>query len=193
MKKINLLLVGVLAGTLAFAGERDESPKSAAGIAVLKKGETSYKLIYKSELASNVSVSIYNSNHERVFSETIRNSDGFMRPYNFSSLGEGEYTIKVDNGSNWMTRKIRYTGGRVELLAHLIHMKNGKYLLTVPNQKGEKLTVRIINEQGEIINRYTSDVDGDFAQVFDVSHVKEPVVFEVTNQLGESIILKKNI
>ena len=96
MKKITMLMLSVLVSTLTFAGRRDDAPKSTAGIAVVKRDVNAYKLIYKSAEKSDVSVQIYNEKNVLIFSEVIRKSDGFIRPYNFESLGQGEYTIKVD-------------------------------------------------------------------------------------------------
>jgi hypothetical protein len=189
MKKSYLLLAGVLVGSLAFAGGRDESPKTSSGMAVVKKGTASYKLIYKSEQASDVKVKIFNAKNDLVFSETIKNSDGFIRPYDFGKLGEGEYTIKIDNGSNWLMEKVKYEASQPELLAHLTKLSGGKILLSVPGYGDDKLTINVLNELGETINHYTNRVSGDFAEVFDVSQVAGPVSFEISNQRGASTIL----
>ena len=119
MKKNYLLLAGMLVSSLAFGGRRGEGPKGSSGIAIVKKSATSYKLFYKSELASDVKVKIFNAENDLVFAETIKNSSGFIRPYDFARVGEGEYTIRVDNGSNLMTEKFQYQSGRSELVAHL--------------------------------------------------------------------------
>ncbi len=191
MKKVYLLLAGVLMSSFAFAGVRDEGPKSSSGMAVIRKGATSYKLIYKSELASDVKVKIFNERNDLVFAETIRNSDGFMRPYDFAKLGEGEYTIKVDNGSNGLTEKVHYQHGGTQLVAHLTKVAEGKLLLTVPGRREDKLTINVMNDQGDRIGRFESTVSGDFARVFDVRQISGPVSFEITNQSGRSTILKK--
>src|SRR6478735_4944660 len=103
MKKIYFMMAVVAITTISFAREAAaKSPKALAGIAVIRSSATSYKLIYKSELQSDVKVEIYDSRNQIVFSETIKMSDGFARPYNFGSLNDGKYTIRVDNGSNWL-------------------------------------------------------------------------------------------
>jgi hypothetical protein len=191
MKKIHLLLAGVLVSSLAFASGPDDGPKTSSGMAVVRKSETSYKLIYKSELASDVKVKIFNEKNDLVFAETIKNSDGFIRPYNFAKLGEGEYTIKIDNGSNWLTEKVQYLSGKHDLVAHLTKLEEGKFLLSVPGYGEDKLNITVLNDQGETINRYDCKVSGDFAEVFDVSRVSGPVSFEITNKQGASTILKK--
>src|SRR5262245_31057192 len=101
MKKIAITLVCVLVSALTFALGEDD-PKSASGMIVVKADENSYKLIYKSEEKSDVKVQIFDEANKLVFSETIKHSDGFSRPYNFRRMDEGKYTIRLDNGSNWL-------------------------------------------------------------------------------------------
>jgi hypothetical protein len=189
MKKNYLLLAGVLVCALAFAGGRDESPKASSGMAVVRKGISSYKLIYKSEQASDVKVKIYNEKNVLVFSETIRNSNGFIRPYDFWKLGEGEYTIKLDNGTGWLMEKVKYESGQQELLAHLTKLNDGRILLSVPGYGEDRLSINVLNSLGETIHHYENKVSGDFAEVFNVSHVSGPVSFEITNQRGVSTTL----
>ena len=133
MKKISLLLAGVMVSTLALASG-PESPKSNSGMAVVKTNATSYKLIYKGDLASNVKVKIYDGKNQLVFSETIKKSSGFARPYNFSSLADGEYTIRIDNGSKWLTETVDYRNSDAKSTAHLTSLKNGRFLLTDHHQ-----------------------------------------------------------
>lgn len=189
MKKNYLLLAGVLVSSLAFAGGRDESPKTSSGMAVVKRGISSYKLIYKSELASDVKVKIFNAKNDLVFSETIRNSNGFIRPYDFGKLGEGEYTIRLDNGSNWLMETVKYVAGQPELLAHLTKLNDGRILLSVPGYGEDRLSINVLNSLGETIHHYENKVSGDFAEVFNVSLVEGPVSIEVSNQRGVSTIL----
>lgn len=191
MKKITLLLAGVLVSAFAFAGRPGESPKSVSGMAVVKSNATSYKLIYKSEFASDVKVQIFDQKNALVFSETIRKSNGFARPYNFESLAEGEYTIRINNGSSWLTETVDYRAGRVEKLAHLVPLKDGRYLLTVAGKGEDELTVRIFDKEGETIYSKINKVEGDFGQIYNLGHLSGPFSFEVTGSNGASKVLSK--
>jgi len=186
-----MLLAGVLVSTVVFAGRRAEAPRGASGMAVVKSATASYKLIYKAELASDIKVEILDANNELVFSETIKHSNGFARPYNFASLAEGEYTIRIDNGSNWLSEKVNYQSGRVEKLANLISLKDGRYLLTVPGQGEDALTVRIYNDEGDTLYSSTDQVTGDFGKIYNLSHVNGPFSFEVVGSSGASKILSR--
>jgi hypothetical protein len=185
MKKIYFMLAMMAFTSVSFAREATKkSHKALAGIAVLRSSATSYKLIYKSELQSDVKVEIYDSRNVIVFTETIKNSDGFARPYNFASLSDGKYTIRVDNGSNWLTETVEYAGGKVEKLAHLTTLNDGRYLLSVPGSGMQKLSVNIFEESGRLIYHSKQEVSGDFAQVYKLNDVSGALLFEITDGDG---------
>jgi hypothetical protein len=183
MKKISLLLAGVLFSSFAIAGGPDE-PKAKSGIAVVRKNATLYKLFYKSELATDVKIEIINDRNEVIFKETIVHTDGFIRPYNFADLGEGQYTIKVDNGSNWLTERVSYRSEKLDNLTHLVALEGNKYLLTVPGQGSDNLTVRIFDQQGKPVYDDTSIVEGNFAKVYNLGKMQGPFSFEVSGKGG---------
>ncbi|HWA33047.1 MAG TPA: hypothetical protein VG737_02905 [Cyclobacteriaceae bacterium] len=185
MKKIYFILALAAITSVSLSGEAyPKSPKTLAGIAVIRSSATSYKLIYKSELQSDVKVEIYDSRNQVVFSEVIKMSDGFARPYNFGSLNDGKYTIRVDNGSNWLTETVQYEAGRIEKLAHLTTLDNGRYLLSVPGSRDQVLSVKIFEESGKLIYRKKQRVAGDFAQVYKLNDVAGTLLFEVTDEAG---------
>lgn len=193
MKKIiTVVLVGVLVSSLTYAGGRDAGPKSVSGMAVVKRDASSYKIIYKSEEASDVKVQIFDAKSKLVFSETIKHSDGFSRPYNFGNLAEGAYTFKLDNGTNWLTETVDYhvQAAKAEKLAHITRLETGKYLLSVIGRGEDRIKVSILDEQGSVIHKDSQAVYGDFAQVYDLSQVKGPFSFEITDKSGASVVLK---
>src|ERR1700748_696814 len=118
MKKIITLTLSltVLSCTVMFANGTDDGKKSSAsasGAAVIKNGESTFRVIYKSEKESDVRVTIFNAKDELVYSEKVNNTDGFTRPYNFESLSEGDYTFSIEDGSTKQLEKISYRAPRV--------------------------------------------------------------------------------
>ncbi len=188
MKKITLLLVGVLATSMTFAGDKKDDSKSASGMAVVHSNFSSYKLIYKSEEVTDIKVKIFNSNNEEIFSEVIKKSSGFARPYNFDNLPEGVYTIRIDNGSNWLTETIDYRPSQIDKNAHVVSLKDGKYLLSLvgQNESPEKFEVDIFNDKGERLHSETISVSGNFAQLFNLKDMNGPFSFEITGKNGGS-------
>ena len=102
------MVVGVLVSVTMFASEIN-NPSTASGVAVIRKtGTSTYNLIYKALLTTNVKVAIYDVKDQLVFSETLRKTNGFARPYNFDGLAEGEYTIRVSDADREHVEKVSY-------------------------------------------------------------------------------------
>ncbi|NOT74020.1 MAG: hypothetical protein HOP08_03760 [Cyclobacteriaceae bacterium] len=191
MKKVSLLMLGILVSSLTFAARRNDTPKTTSGIAVIRNSESSYKLFYRSEEASDVKVEIINSDDKVVFSEVIKMSNGFIRPYNFANLAEGTYTIKLDNGSNWLTETVEYRTGKIQKLAHVVSLKDGKFLFTLAGQGAEKFDLSIFNDKGEKIYSEPTAVSGDVARLFDLKDIQGPVSFEVMDRKGVAATIVK--
>src|SRR5262245_60322404 len=78
----------------------------ATTVSVKEAGKANvYNIEYASTQKGKVEVSILNSKNETIYSEVISNLSSFVRPYNFSSLAEGEYTIAIkdENGTHTQT------------------------------------------------------------------------------------------
>jgi len=172
-----------------FAGGAIESPKSSSGIAVMHgSGNSLFKVYYKSAEAANVKVSILNEKNQEVFSETIRKVDGFVRPYNFQNLPEGEYTIRIEDGTQVQAEKVSYTSGKLEKLIQLRKMtsEEGKFLLTASGQGKEQITVNIYDDTNKVIYTESTWIENTFAQVYNLSKVKGSVAFEIVHDNGST-------
>src|SRR5688572_10299134 len=107
MKKILMMVMVIMIASGAAIARRLEVAEISANASVVKSGST-FKLSYTRSELSSVKVSIYNDNHDLVFTETIRKISSFIRPYNFSDLPEGEYTIEVSDGTSSVTKTVTY-------------------------------------------------------------------------------------
>lgn len=183
MKKITLVAAGVLVAACAFAGVY-EPPKGSTGMAVVRSDESSFKLYYKAEEKTNVKVQIFNDEQKLVFSEVITQSNGFSRPYNFGNLREGDYTIRVDNGSNWLSETITYKIGSEEEPVQVVKIDKGRYMVTLAGGEDEVIAVRILNDKGDVLYEGSQKVDGAFAQVYNLGKFSGPFAFEVSGKNG---------
>ena len=130
MKKTLSTLVVLLAiGSLAFASG---SPGTETGIAVVKNGAT-YKLYYNGLQQMDVTISIRDASDRVVFREVLKKVDGFVRPYNFSHLSGGDYTIEIKNSNGLRTEKIRYEKTDETKFARVVKVSDSdrKYLLMI--------------------------------------------------------------
>src|SRR5689334_12678949 len=92
MKKILSLVVVLIA--IGQVSAKGIEPKSPVGISVIKQGAI-VKLFYRGEQSGKVKVTIFNEKGDVIYREILANTEQFMRPYNFSSLPEGAYTIEL--------------------------------------------------------------------------------------------------
>lgn len=190
MKKLSVLLAGVLFCTLVFAGGTDDLKSTAvSSIAVTKaSGSTIVKLYYKSEVAGNVGVTIFNDAGKEVFKESLSKTKGFIRPYNFETLPEGEYTVEINDGNGKMVEKVLYAEDQIQKLINVRKLKDGdRYMITVNSQKREDLTILISDSNDNLVYREAVTVEGDFGKIYNIKNLKNFSI-EVIDSQG---VLKK--
>ncbi len=178
------MVASVLFSTVMFAGGINDP--SVSGVVVLnKEGSSTYQLIYKPALATNVSVAIFDANDQLVFSETLRKTEGFSRPYNFAGLAEGDYSINVRDITGEQIEKVNYRGGKVERLVNVLKLNDtDKYLLTIAGKGEERFSLKIYDAAGKLIHDETNMIYNSFGQVYDLSKVTGSVTFEVADKTG---------
>lgn len=183
-KTLSILAALTIFSTALFANNID-NPNAATGMAIMKNG-TTVKLFYKGTKQADVKVSIYNAANTLVYSETIKNVDGFVRPYNFTNLEEGEYSIELLGENGRQVERVIYKLGKVEKLANVMHVTGeaNKYILSVANKGQDVLTIKIYGDKGVLLYSKTENVDGDFAQVYNLDKYNGGVTFEVSDSKG---------
>jgi len=190
MKKLLALVFALIAIGHVYANEFE--PKSPVGIAVVKSGDI-VKLFYRGEQTGKVKVTIYNAKGHAVFVETMNKTEHFMRPYNFSSLPEGDYTFELTDAKGIRFQKVTHsyspntssTYTRPGHLSRLNRFEN-KYLLTVPNRGRESLSVKIFDDRNTLLYEGTEVMDGDFAKVYNLNGIEGEHTFEIVDQSGKA-------
>jgi hypothetical protein len=175
MKKIYSLVAGVLLCTLVSAhGTKSPKPTSTSSVAVTHAaGSSLVKLYYKAEKSGTVQVSILNERNEIVFNETLKKIEYFVRPYNFTQLPEGEYTLIVNDESGKSVEKVSYKNEKVEKLIHVVKLiEEDKYMLTVSSAKPQDVFIYIFDENGILVHNEIQSISKDFAQVYNLKDVK---------------------
>jgi hypothetical protein len=180
-KTLSVLAVLMVVSSVVFA-RRLETPGAAPSAAIVKSGST-FKVYYKGSEQADVKVSIWDATDHLVFSETLRKVDGFVRPYNFSSLPEGEYTIKISDKFGRQIEKITYKKEKSEPLAHLLKVggSEAKYLLTVSNKEENGVTVRIYDSANNVIYNKKETVTSDFAKIYNLEGIGGEFTFVVSD------------
>jgi hypothetical protein len=188
MKSKLLIAVGVLLCTGVFAGGIKDP---VTGFAIVNKAGTStYKLFYTNSESQNVKVSILDTNGKTVFSEKISNVEGFVRPYNFSELGEGEYTMQIEDHSGIRKEQVSYHAEKSGDLFNVIKLVGAnKYLVTSPSKENATVAIKIYNENGDILYNDSSNLDEAFARVYRLEKISGTITFKITDTTGASKVL----
>jgi hypothetical protein len=173
MKRISLLLSGVLFCTLVFVSAIHARAGAKSAVAITNvRGSTLFKLYYKSVQRSTVKISIADRAGKSLFEETLHKVDGFVRPYNFDGLPEGQYTIQIEDENGKTVEKVDYQSGKVEKLIHVQKLANeqNKYLLTIASKQPEDVFIYIFDKNGILIHNEIQPIGTEFAQVYDLKN-----------------------
>lgn len=187
MKKITLLLAGVLVSAFAIASKPGEGSASIQ-LALVKKGEATYKLYYQSASAAKIRVTIADAQGKVVYRDWIKSTASFMRPYTFDGLANGAYTVTVDNGTDKQIQVIQHSNTPTDVkAANVLQLADNKYLLSVKGQfVSGKINVKIWDGT-TLLHKQQTEVNGDFGQLFRLENITTPVSFEVTDSKGNRI------
>jgi len=185
MKKISFALVGVLFSTLVFANGTDEPSIAKASVAVSNSaGSSLFKVFYQADLKSDVKISILDKSGNLIFTEKIKSTDGFLRPYNFEKLKWGEYEIVFETSEGTKSQLVTYQGVKIEKYVTITKLaEEGKYLLTARSKKIDNINVNIFNQNNELVFSEGKKVEGEFAQVLNLKKLKAFTI-EVTDSEG---------
>lgn len=185
MKKILTLVFALI--VIGHVNANNIDPKSPVGMSVVKRGNV-VKLFYRGEQSGKVKITIYNEKGFKVFTETMRNKEHFMRPYNFASLPEGNYTIELSDTNGRRFHNVKHSvsyGKRVATLHRLEHERS-KYMLSVPNIGADALTVKIFDEHNTLVYEVTEVIEGNFAKLYNLEKLEGKPVFEIIDQNGNA-------
>jgi hypothetical protein len=148
-----------------------------------------YTLTYKGK-SDVVKVKIFNKVGKVVYQETIKGSAAFNRPYNFSSMPYGEYTIEVKN-SEGLTRETfmhneasaaNISEGAFDFIKVIPGKKDNSYdLVFIGNEKG-KVSVEIFDGE-TLIFEETVNQTGSFKKSYLISKaVVKEISFRVNGE-----------
>jgi hypothetical protein len=187
MKKFFLVVMTMAIGSVALATGNDPSP---TGMAVVRTGST-FRVFYKAPGQTNVTVSIYDESNNKVFSESFKESEGFIRPYNFEKLKEGKYTIELKDAAGFQIEKIAYEKKIEEKIARMVKLPGEeKYAILVPTNGSKSLSVDIYNRYGSSVYSKAYEVNGDFSRLFDLT-VLDSFTVVVSDSKGLTTTLYK--
>lgn len=188
MKKFLTLIVVLTVMCSAVNANEIDKPKSPVGTSVIKSGSV-FKVFYKGAKPGDVTVTIRNAEGSAVYKETLRNVENFMRPYNFSSLKEGDYTIELNDEEGKQLQQISYhnnVASNKKLMNLLRVPGTEKYMLMVSNKGSEVLKINVYDSKNALVYSETAKINGDFAKLYNLDDVGNGFVIDVTDKNGNT-------
>lgn len=184
MNKFLTILV-MLTVVCSAVSAKTDNPKATTGMAVVKSGSV-FKVYYKGSKPADVKVTILNAEGAEVYKETLKNIESFVRPYNFSTLKEGNYTIALENEDGRQLKSIDYNAASDQRLMSLVRIRGNenKYVLSVPNKGSDVLYVRILDAKNDVVYAETKEIEGDFARIYSLNKLGNDFAIEVTDKSG---------
>lgn len=188
-KTFSIFVMLTIVSSVALAGGID-NPKASSKMAIMQKDADHIHLFYKSNKAETIEVSIYDAENKLLFTEIIRKSDGFIRPYDLSAMKKGEYTVVVSDGVEKFVEKITTSDRKEALLSNVITMKKeGSFLLTVADEKAQRFTVTITDQNDKVLHEETENLNKQYSKIYNFHGKVEGLKFLVTTNLGVSRLI----
>jgi hypothetical protein len=184
MKRVSLILAGVVLSTLVWARGTDK-PNTGSSVAVIKvEGSSLFKLLYRSDKAQSVKISLLDEKGNSIFHETLKNKNGFVRPYNLSGIDEGHYTIQVQDENGTTVEKINHVTVKNERLVSVTKISDAnKYVLRIVSPEQGDVTIKVFDRDATLLHSETQSVGKAFAQVYNMKDL-ESFTIEVIDKNG---------
>ena len=186
MKTLTTLVALLLAGSLYANtnGNMAFSPKKK--VAISNNVESKYKLVYMDQSPGTVLINISNEKGEKVYNQSVTNTEGFAQQFDFTSLPEGKYSFEIihPDGSSEIEVVNYVKKIATSLKANLLNVDNGnKYRLAVLNNNGP-VDVKIFDANDRLVHSTTVRGEEGFRRIYDLKGLNSTYKFEVSDNSG---------
>ncbi|WP_461105078.1 T9SS type A sorting domain-containing protein [Spirosoma koreense] len=103
MKKVFILMLGLVASTASFATSNEPSKLSAAQTHLVMTSTHKIKL-YVQPLQTKGQLAIWDAKGHALYTETVSLQKGLNQQFDFSALETGTYRLTLDTGSETLTK-----------------------------------------------------------------------------------------
>lgn len=196
MKTLTSLFTLLLVSVASFAGTgndpKNENAKNIESIAVVKYADN-VKLFYTKKNSEKVKLTIYDSEGKTIGTSYVNNEKGFIQPFNFNGLPYGDYSIKIEDQDGINLQKFTHAATASSIKSSVYDINNtNRYKLFVLNQKDSPISIKVYNEDSEIVHEQKVEDKEAFSQVIDLSKAGgEKFTFQVSNGVDTSFEVQK--
>ncbi|MDJ1471535.1 hypothetical protein QNI19_27025 [Cytophagaceae bacterium DM2B3-1] len=160
----------------AFAMDNiDDTKKTSSATITTTNRAAVYNLVYTSAKAGLVTVSIKNQDGLVVMQEEIESDKkGFIRPYNFTAMPAGSYTLVVKDAAGKSELSLTYAHTVLSPVrkAEIKSLESNKYQLRLIGSSAESIEVTIYNQFDLPVYTETLTQKGSFIRTYDLSKMK---------------------
>ena len=174
---------------LAAVGCGVSSARSENRVAIIRSGEV-FKVIYKNEEPSSVKVAISDEDGTQVFSEELISTHGFIRPYNFSQLPKGDYTISVTDNSGRKSERVSLNNKPWGAHISSLQPDHKRIMVAVQDkqQPNSNFSIEILDQNNELVYSENQKAETEFAKVFNLKMLEKGATVNLINHVtGETI------
>ena len=190
-KTMKLILLGmfILSGYVNAEGRHPGVDPAESSKLIVNHNQSVIKLFYQSEKQGKVIVRIFDVNNALVHVDRIHNKNGFVRPYNFKELSEGEYRFEITDFDGKVEKVVEHSIKKAERNAMIrarlssVDENENKMKLDVLGVTDEVVFVKILDNNREEIYSETIDIQNSFSRIYNLKKLRDrEVSFEVLTE-----------
>ena len=190
-KTMKLILLGmfILSGYVNAEGRHPGVDPAESSRLIVNHNQSVIKLFYQSEKQGKVVVRIFDVNNALVHVDRIHNKNGFVRPYNFKELSEGEYRFEITDFDGKVEKVVEHSIKKAERNAMIrarlssVDENENKMKLDVLGVTDEVVFVKILDNNREEIYSETIDIQNSFSRIYNLKKLRDrEVSFEVLTE-----------
>jgi hypothetical protein len=187
--KTMVLLVTVIGSTATYASVDSTSLTSKCNITAIEDTQK-YRVSFEAPSKENVKVLLYNEQDQLIFSEVVRDTEGFQRVYDISDIAVGTYSLKVRSNSFSYEESLVKEGWKGEGLI-ISRAMDGK--VAVLGDVDEDFSLSILDEDGELLYTDGYGKDEIIQKLFNLENIKGSTasfIISIGNKVIREAIVK---
>lgn len=166
MKRLTLTAILIMVMGVAMAS--GDSSKTKRATIVHFPGDK-IKVFYTAPGESIVKIRLRDDSGRLLRTDRIKSENGFMQPYNFSTLEKGIYFVELTDEFGVLSEKVELTGTTTNSRMVVKELEDNKYRLIVDHNKRMPLSLTIYNSSNEVIHKENYKDQKGFTRVYDLS------------------------
>jgi hypothetical protein len=187
-KLLAMLFLG-LSSMSAYAMQTETNPSLTAA---RKDSSSTYIIKYNDNGTNNVLLTMKDQEGRMLLRRNIKNQNSFSIPVNLSSMEHGSYHVDADNGTKKVSVVILHNNNSEPTYTRVVSLGDDKYMLFSSHIGRQTLTVKVYDENTNVIFDEKRSIDGQVAILFNLAGVTGRPSFEVTETSGNSLMLPGN-